>query len=76
MFPDTRMVCLVLQSQMEEARVAEGVLQALMQTEAVCGGLSGKGPKGSYVLMLDLQLVELFGKDEEVWSYWKRCVTG
>jgi hypothetical protein len=28
---------------------------------------------GFYRLILDLQLGELFGKDEEAWPYWRRC---
>lgn len=32
-------------------------------------------PRGSYVRMLHPQSVELFGEDQEMWPYWRRCIT-
>lgn len=31
---------------------------------------------GSYVRILDAQLVEVFGKDLEWWLCWRTCITG
>lgn len=31
---------------------------------------------GSYIPICGSYLVELFGKDQEIWPYWKRCATG
>jgi hypothetical protein len=33
-------------------------------------------PTASEIWMPSSQLVELFGKDKEVWLCWRRCVTG
>lgn len=35
-----------------------------------------RAPIGLPIWPLDLQLVELFGKDPKAWSCWRRCVTG
>lgn len=37
------------------------------------GGLNGNGPVGTF--LNGSSLVELFGRDQEVWSYWRRCVS-
>lgn len=36
----------------------------------------GKWPRRFICLILGSQLVERFGKDQEEWLCWKRCVTG
>lgn len=45
-------------------------------TEYCGGGLNYNGHTGSEVWILQLQLMELLGKDQEVWPCWSRCVTG
>ena len=40
------------------------------------GGLNENSSTGSYIQMLGPQFAELFGKDQEVWPCWRRCVCG